>query len=56
MSLAGVSAIAASGATLTFGSLANHLAGQNIERGKERRGAVAFVIMGHGIRASLLQG
>jgi hypothetical protein len=28
----------------------------HIERGEERRGAVAFVIMGHGSGAALLQG
>jgi len=35
--------------------LGGDLAGQNIERGKERRGAVALIVVGHGRAASLLQ-
>lgn len=32
-----------------------HLAGQHVQRGKERCGAIALIIMGHRLAASLLQ-
>ncbi len=44
------------GVTMALGTLTQHFSGQYVKRRKQRRGAVAFVVMGHGGIAASLDG